>query len=626
MPNAPVKNNISVIPSVVSQPRVGADAFGAGTWRMIGQNAETMARASSMITQADVEKLKQFQVSRVRQACNQYRTEYENHANEVMVNTPDSNALDATKSLSKYRNDLAVKMSQSLPASDQNIFLSQISTYDVSYGSEATKWGFSKADRFKTDTENTDFTLSMKDYVNSGNGESLLNARGLVARRFGGDKALTDGFMKAQLTKTVADTIEGIGGSAPVSALNKLDTFKGQIDDNVYNALWGKYQSEAVKSAASSSGSGLAIANADTTVAQVEAAKSPDQVSFMNGYINTARRVNNDAFNKGVESYSGTRKDLLSAIQKGDVDSVLGMKPSANMSDSDRESWIAMQQEGYNLLTKKSKDIPDDAAKDVYTRFQLGDMSQQEATKQLFQMRANGLVKATTMDDMIVKIAQGKGFQLPADVQENLDNYVNKVFPTTGTQKPEDIAKAIDNQNAFKKAVYQYATSGKDGVEELKNNFGKVAKQMQKDVVLKQGWLGLGNQTAKAYQIEASTLNAGTKDSNPEMWNKIPTWLQSYLEKDDALNKAEIQIEQNKKGEQVVGGVKIYKSGGAAMDVEYEKGDIKPFEYNDGTLSISSQKKGDKNESGKNLKTITPDKGFQGVDKQSNSDYKARLI
>ena len=82
MPQTPIQNNFGVLPDVAQTPRVSAESFGAGTWKMMGENANTMVKGAEALENI------QYYTGRTaaREVINDYRIKLDDLKNQITSN------------------------------------------------------------------------------------------------------------------------------------------------------------------------------------------------------------------------------------------------------------------------------------------------------------------------------------------------------------------------------------------------------------------------------------------------------------------------------------------------------------------------------------------------------------
>ena len=82
MPQTPLQNNFGVLPEVAQTPRVSAESFGAGSWKLMGENAQSMTKGAEALENT------QYYNGRTaaREVLNDYRIKLDDIKDQITSN------------------------------------------------------------------------------------------------------------------------------------------------------------------------------------------------------------------------------------------------------------------------------------------------------------------------------------------------------------------------------------------------------------------------------------------------------------------------------------------------------------------------------------------------------------
>lgn len=244
MPQVPTyQSNQNVMPEVVSQPRLGAEAFGGGQWQQIGQLAQAGEKMGSAFQAMQIEQSKVD----VRQKLNDYRIGLEQI--KTGITSDMANYSTASKTFSEKQKELQDATTKSFGEDKyaQSLFSEfanehNISTYKSVFGwqEEMTKQN-DKMQKERQVTLNAQFSTSADD-----NDYKKLKSDSIgVYRALGYDEANAQGATKDAFKKAVIEQTELLVKGQDYMAAKKLidnSLTRGDITSAEHGSLDAKIQ------------------------------------------------------------------------------------------------------------------------------------------------------------------------------------------------------------------------------------------------------------------------------------------------------------------------------------------------------------------------------------------------
>ena len=338
--NAPTYDGRQVMTEVVQQPRFGAESFGGNNWKQV-------EGITSDVVQIDTKRREELSIARVRDASNQFRQQYEQHALDVMQKTPVSDADKAAEQLAQDRQQMLEDFANNLPDSDRELFHEHAGQYATEYALQANQWVSKSIDQYQKQTEAADLDKTLQDVVASGDETKRLHARGLIAKEWGDkDPAVVDNILKTKETQAAKAYITNLSVNDPILARDSLIRLKGSIDENEFGVMFSQVNQAVNKYEAENAAANIVRSTTSTkeAISMAQAIKDP---AVREGTLN--------ALPEKLEQAKTQRLALDGQQFKGWVDK-LTQDPNApidpSLSDSDK---AALEGYRHDLLSNRNK-------------------------------------------------------------------------------------------------------------------------------------------------------------------------------------------------------------------------------------------------------------------------------
>ena len=553
-------------------PTFNAGDFGGAQAQQLGELAHAGVQIGDQFAQMQAE-------SEARNAVDQFRQTYHKQATQVQLNTPLSQVEQAGQQLDEYRTKLKEGIADNLTGRAQVLFNVMSDRHDASMAAENDNWQKQGIMAYRKETLENHFNVTTDDLFNKpteDNWKELMGTNnqmhydpGATGTNEEATNGVNENTTRTAFSMAAAKKIEDMAQmTGATAAFQKWESLKPYLQNDVYMKYSGALETKAVAEAATQMGTTLAVHNADPATVQSEAAKTKNPDALIGGYVDTARSINETNLKTGIQSEINSRGGIITALQQGDINGILHAQPDlATQSDPAMlDAFNRTKAEAVKAYQGNKQAGTSAQIELVKADVALGNISPQEAAKQLTYGMHNGSLNPLEATKALSELATNKGFQLPPDLQSQTKEYVDAQFPITGL-KDQSLNDAFDNRDALKSAVYKYAKT--NGLEPLQKNFGQVMNDLQKDVVLDKG-AGWFNPKEKAYRV--MTEDVGQLDPQTDAYKNLPNWFKNVIDTSRKINgisqmHGNYVIEKDAQGNPIVKSLRQYQSGGSAMTV-----------------------------------------------------------
>ena len=348
MPSVPVKNNFSVIPSVVQQPRANADAFGASTWKMAGDLSENMAKASKITKENEEWTSRQVATTKARETINALTPDITARYAQLKLDNQGSNA--TTEAFQKFQEGVKAQVSNA--TGNLSPYASQLVTSEMGdtifkFGVDWGGYYVGQNEKARIDSINVENDRLAQDLVIGG--DKLDSAgiplsqqlkQNIASINRGADSNVLGQKYKDVVGTAVVKNVQSLMYADPVKASSNLEQYKDTLAPDVFGELSTAVAKSAIEKAQDEQAYQVVYGGKDFQTAYDDLNKSEwaqkagavTEEDFKDAIDAKANGKEHDGLVMEGNSVVSAISPLADAVKKGDMQAIANYQPPAGSS------------------------------------------------------------------------------------------------------------------------------------------------------------------------------------------------------------------------------------------------------------------------------------------------------